>query len=97
MGTVVPSRAEVIASLLNTVTEVQTASGRPVDGLNESTGIYDGIDGFDSLNALELLVMVGATLGNEFPEQLLAPAAGTSSLTLGVLADRILARLEGKI
>ena len=93
---VVPSRAEVLESLLGAVREVQVASGRSPDGIDGSSQIVGGIDGFDSLNALEVLVHVSATLNNKTPERMLAPKPDGTALTVGDLADRIVAQLEGK-
>lgn len=84
-------RAELISSLLNAVKDVQLASGRASDGLDTSSRIFGGIEGFDSLNALEALVIAGVS---EFPENLLAPMKDGSSPTVGDLAARILAGME---
>jgi hypothetical protein len=92
----VPNRAEVLTSLLGAVREVQVASGRSPDGIDEASQIVGGIDGFDSLNALEVLVHVSTTLNNKSPERMLEPKPDGTPLTLGDLADRIVAQLEGK-
>lgn len=86
-----PTRSELIASLLDAVKGVQAASGRSSDGLDASSSLFGGIEGFDSLNALEVLVMVGAGLDKDLPDSLLALTADGSSPTVGDLADRILA------
>lgn len=88
-----PSRPEIIASLLSAVKDVQVVSGRSSDGIDAASRLFGDIDGFDSLNALEVLAIVGATLHDEFPEELLAPMRDGSSPTVGELADRILARV----
>ena len=85
------SRTELIASLLDAVKGVQVASGRPSDGIHSSSHIFGDIDGFDSLNALEMLVTVGTMLNNELPDELLAPMTDGSWPTVSDLADRILA------
>lgn len=89
-----PDRAELISSLLSAVRDVQLASGRSLDGLDASSRLFGGIAGFDSLNALEALAIVGATHPFDFPENLLAPMTDGSSPTVGDLADRILAGME---
>lgn len=90
-----PGRAQVLTSLLDAITDVQVASGRSPDGIDASTELFGGIDGFDSLNALEVLVTVSAKVDDELPDELLDRKGDGSPLTVGELADRILARLEG--
>lgn len=89
-------RAALISSLLNAVKDVQLASGRSSDGLDASSRLFGGIEGFDSLNALEALAIAGVTLGSEFPENLLAPMKDGSSPTVGDLAARILTGMENE-
>ncbi len=90
-----PGRAEVLNSLLEAILDVHVASGRSPEGIDASTEIFGGIDGFDSLNALEVLVIVSAKVNDELPDELLNRNGDGSSPTVGELADRILARLEG--
>lgn len=90
-----PHYAEVLATILETVTEVQVVSGRSADGVDASTALNGGVEGFDSLNALEVLVMVGAKLSNELPDRMLAPKQDGAPLTLSDLAGRIVAHIGG--
>lgn len=89
-----PTRSEVVAQIIEAVAAVQAASGRPSDGIGDSTTLIGGLDGFDSLNGIEVLVMVGAALGSDFPDELLGPSDDGSAVSVGDLADRILERLE---
>ena len=52
------------------------------------------VEGFDSLNALEVVVQVSDDLGMEIPETILNPAKEPRTLTIGTLVDRILAHVE---
>ncbi len=90
-----PERTEVLTSLLDTITGIQVASGRSPNGIDASTELFEGIDGFDSLNAIEVLVIVGAKVDNELPDKLLDRKGDGSPLTVGDLADRILTHLRG--
>lgn len=89
------TRAEILKCLLDAITDVQVASGRSPDGIDTSTDVFGGIEGFDSLNALEVLVTASAKVEDELPDELLARKEDGSPLTVGDLVDRILARLEG--
>jgi hypothetical protein len=91
----VSHHAKVLASLLEAVLDVQVASGRSAEGVGSSTAVFGGIEGFTSLNALEVLVMVGAKLNEELPDELLARKDDGSPLTVGDLTGRIVARMEG--
>lgn len=86
-----PQRDEVVSAIVNAVTEIQTASGRSHDGLGAATALFGDIEGFDSLNGLEVVVRVGAALGAHVPESVLARCPDGASPTIGDVASRIVA------
>lgn len=90
------TRAEVIASVVDAIGEIQTASGRSPDGIDEATTLFGGIEGFESLNGLEVLVCVSERLGDDIPDAALGPLRDGGSPTVGDLANRIWAHLEGE-
>jgi hypothetical protein len=92
----VRTRAVVVATVIEAIREVQTASGRSPDGIDEATALFGGIEGFESLNGLEVLVSVGARLGDDVPDAALGPLRDGGSPTVGDLVDRIWARTESE-
>jgi len=91
----VPDRDKIIASVIALVEGIQSASGRSHEGISGQTSLFGDIDGFDSLNGLEMLVMVGASLETDLPEQMLRPMSNGASVTVGDLVERILKQMEG--
>lgn len=90
------TRAQVVAEIMEAVAAVQVASGRFIEALSEGTILLGGIEGFDSLNCLEVLAMVEASLGADLSDELLGPLNGEASLSIGGLANRILDYLEAR-
>lgn len=87
-------KTTVLRSVLDAVRIVQDASGRPIDELSEDTNLFTEVEGFDSLNALEVLVQVSGDLHLDVPETMLQPIAKGGPLTIRVLVERIAALSE---
>jgi acyl carrier protein len=84
------ARDIVLRSVIRAVQLVQEASGRGFDGLSDRTDLLRDVDGFDSLNALEVIAQVSEDLRMEISERLIATAKDQTTLTIGELVDRIL-------
>lgn len=88
-------RDEVLTTLIEATIEIQTASGRPADGIGATSALFKDIAGFDSLNGLEVLVAVGTKLAKDLQDDILAPKDDGSALTFNDIADRIVAHIGG--
>lgn len=92
------ARHEVQRRVIEAVKMVQEASGRSVVTLSAETSLFDDVEGFDSLNALEVVVQVSEDLGVEIPDEAVFPTKSSSTsgtpLTIKNLVDRILAHIE---
>ena len=89
------ARETVLQSVIDAVRLVQDSSGRDAGELTEYTDLLSDVDGFDSLNALEVVVHVSEDLKLEVPEETLNPSNRT--LTVGTLVDRIVALAEENV
>lgn len=89
------SRDEVFGLIQDAISLVQTASGRDPEPIAAQTELFNDIEDFDSLNALEVLVQVGASLDVEIPDEVLVRGGKQEPLTVGGLVDRIVSHVEG--
>jgi hypothetical protein len=58
------TRNDAIKKVAEALRMIQKISGRPVDEITEGTIPIGGLAGFDSLNGVEVAVIVGAMTGN---------------------------------
>jgi|GEM_PF-3532033 len=86
-----PDRVKILRAVMDAVRFVQDASGRPIDALSEGTDLLAEVEGFDSLNALEVLVQVSLDLRLNVPDDILRPLTNDRKLTVGAMVDRIVA------
>lgn len=87
------TRDDIERLLCEAIREVQAASGRSCPPLTGETVPIEGVDGFDSLNSIEVGVEVGAILGDAVGEHpLVDPDTGRAS-TIREAADRILTQV----
>ena len=84
-------RQEIVAKLIETVTQVQDVSGRSSAGIGESTRPVGGVEGFDSLSGLEATIMLSDSLGVELPEDYnpFISSVGKRALSVGEVADSL--------
>ncbi len=88
------TRADIEIQLCDAIRGVQTASGRACPPLSGATVPIGGVDGFDSLNGIEVGVEVGAVLGDVVGENpLVNPDTGRAS-SIREAADRILKQMN---
>jgi len=88
-------RDTVLQSVIDAVRLVQASSGREPGELTERTDLLNDVDGFDSLNALEVIVHVSEDLGLEVSEEIFSPS--DRRLTVRTLVDRIVALAEESV
>ena len=79
---------DVESALSEAVREIQTLSGRPVEGIGPDSRPIGGIAGFDSLNGVEVGAIVTDKLGIDVGENPLLDEDG-NSLTIRAAATRI--------
>lgn len=93
-----PTREELTETVLAAVHTVQEACGRDTGTVLASTDLLTEVAGFDSLNALEVLVQVSEDLGVNVPDSVITPRKSDGSakrpLTVDILVDSILAYME---
>ena len=82
-------RDEVITHIVEAVTQVQRLSGRPTSGIGPGTRPIGGLEGFDSLNGLEAIVMISSAIGRDIPDDSFISEDGRRALTISEIADKI--------
>lgn len=88
------TQEDVERALADAVREIQTLSGRAVDGIGPDAKPIGGIPGFDSINGVEVGALVSEKLGVDVGENPLLDDSG-KSLTVRAAAVRIARRGEG--
>lgn len=90
------TREEVLQAVIAAVEMVQATSGRVVGTMLVNTDLLSDVEGFDSLNVLEVVVQVSETLGVEIPDEAVMPKKGrVPTLTIETVVSSILAHMEG--
>ena len=82
-------RDEVITHIVEAVTQVQRLSGRATSGIGPGTRPIGGLEGFDSLNGLEAVVMISSAIGRDIPDDSFISEDGRRALTISEIADNI--------
>lgn len=83
-------RSQALELLLKAITEIQHQSGRTQVPLDDEVRPFSDLDGFDSLNAEEVTIMLLDELA--FEQDFNPFDAGSEvELTIGQIADRIAA------
>lgn len=84
------TESDARALIVSVLKEVQEISGRewqPIDPKERPIGV---LDGFDSLSAVEVTVMIEERLGCKLPlKTLFVSDDGKRALTLGEVSDRV--------
>ena len=88
------TRSEVEQYLCDAIREVQTASGRECPPLTGATVPIGGIDGFDSLNSIEVGVEVEAAVGTDISENPLVDTKTGRAFSIREAASRILNQIN---
>ena len=85
-------RREIITKIIQTVTQVQEASGRATNDIDESTRPIGGVEGFDSLCGVEATVMLAESLGIDIPDSdnPFISTDGKRALSVGAIADNLI-------
>jgi len=84
------NRSELIKLIIERAIEIQELSGREVpDDVNEKTVPIGGLAGFDSLNGLELSIMLPEETEWE-GRNLCVSDDGKRALNIGEIVDRLL-------
>ena len=82
---------EIVATVVQTVVQVQEASGRAIDGINLSTRPLRDVEGFDSLSGLEATVLLSESLGVALPDNYnpFISKDGNRALSVSEIADNL--------
>ena len=85
------SAEEIVVILFEVLKQVQEMSGRPVEDLTELDVPIGHLAGFDSLNSIEVTLLVEARLKCELPGNvsLFVSEDGRRALTVEEVAQRI--------
>ncbi|MXY21873.1 MAG: hypothetical protein F4Y49_11130 [Dehalococcoidia bacterium] len=84
-------KQQIVDKVVQTVAEIQEASGRSAVGIGLSTRPVGGLEDFDSLNGVEATVMLSESLGVNIPEDCnpFISKDGKRALSVGEIADTI--------
>lgn len=82
------SRDEALQMVCNAIAQIQEQSGRAVDLLNEDSRPFVDVDGFDSLNGVEVtaLLLEDLSFGPDFNP---FTPLDDGDLTVGEIANRL--------
>ena len=84
------NKESVTQQVVQTVVQVQEASGRAAEGIGPLTKPIGDAPGFDSLNGVEVTVSLSQTLGYELPEDnLFVSQDGKRALSISEIADNV--------
>ena len=84
-------KQQIIAKVVETVTQVQDVSGRPSAGIGVSTRPVQDVEGFDSLCGVEATVMLSESLGVALPDDYnpFISDDGERALSIGEIAETL--------
>ena len=84
-------KQQIMDKVVQTVAQVQEASGRPNIGIGASTCPVGGLEGFDSLSGVEATVMLSEALGANIPEDCnpFISKDGKRALSVSEIADTL--------
>ena len=84
-------KQEIVTMVVQTVVQVQEASGRASGGIDASTRPLRDVAGFDSLSGLEATVMLSESLGVDLPEDYnpFISKDGNWALSVSEIADNL--------
>jgi len=83
------TKADAINKVVGAVRMIQEMSGLPVGDLTEATIPIGGVVGFDSLNGVEVAVIVGAT-NTRGLVNICVSDDGRRALSVGEIADSLI-------
>ena len=86
-------RDDVLGHVVEAVAQVQRLSGRATSGIGPGTRPIGGLEGFDSLNGVEVTVTLSISLGYEPPDDLFVSSDGKKALTIAEITDNLCARI----
>lgn len=83
-------KESVMQQVVQAVVQVQEASGRATGGIGATTRPIGGAPGFDSLNGVEITVVLSRSLGHELPDDnLFVSQDGKRALSISEVADNL--------
>ncbi len=84
-------KQEIITKVVQTLTQVQEVSGRPITKIDISTRPVGGVEGFDSLSGVEATVMLSECLGVDLPDDYnpFISNDGKRALSVGEIAETL--------
>ncbi len=93
------TRKEATALVIEKVTEIQTNSARAIREITERTRPIGDLEGFDSLNGVELASIICDALPLGEMTNICASEDGTRALTVREIVDRVMksAQAQGEV
>lgn len=84
-------RQQIVAKVVQTVTQIQEVSGRSSAGIGASTRPVQDVEGFDSLCAVEATILLSESLGVALPDDYnpFISDDGERALSVGEMADTL--------
>ena len=88
-------KIEVMQKVNHAVTQVQEASGRPLENINHSTRPIKDVAGFDSLSGVEATVILSESLGGDLPDDYnpFVSEDGRRALSVSEVTDNLCERI----
>lgn len=91
------TKSEIASQIIQILGNVQSSSGKPAVPITGSTKPIGGLEGFDSLNGVEVTAIVSHEFGIEISEtNLLVNSEGDRALSVSEVADRVSSLLSGQ-
>lgn len=84
-------RQQIVAKVVQTLTQIQEVSGRSSAGIGVSTCPVRDVEGFDSLSGVEATVMLSESLGIALPDDYnpFISDDGERALSIGEIAENL--------
>ncbi len=89
-------RDTVKRALIEALTEVQECSGRPTSTIDDQCCPIGGLEGFDSLNAVETASLLSGQLGYKVSPKLLLSNNPHQPLTVNEIVERVTQAINGE-
>ncbi len=80
---------DIKEELRRAILEIQTNSGRAVPDIHDELCPIGDLEGFDSLNAVEVTCLLSDYLGHNITNDLMLPIYPGRQLTINEIADRL--------
>ena len=90
-------KSEITKEFIRAITKVQNESGRPLGVIDSATKLVEDIQGFDSINGIEAVVILFKSLGCKPPAEIpFVSKDGKRSLSIAEISNNIFRFIRGE-